>query len=149
MFAETRAGFPARVGPRYVSAILGRVTIWRPFKPISLNFFNLGQGWRTFLRANAVTADNSRRNSPVCGNKVYWHHISDYSSDVLASHIFWHPGRPTPVVLYCCSVSKILVVKSTYLCYSSIENFIKIRSAAVHLFHTTRRRARAISTSKM
>jgi len=147
MFAETYAGFPPGLA-RDTWAPLGRVIIWRPFKPISLNIFNLGEGWRTFLRANVVTADNCRRNSSACGNKVYWHHISDYSSDVLASHIFWHPDDPP--------LSSGIVVLFQKYWPTSRPVFVLLfnrkfhkNQVTVHVFHTIRQKARAISTSKM
>jgi hypothetical protein len=34
---------------------------------LSLNILGIGRGWRTFLRAHAQTADNSRKNSFACG----------------------------------------------------------------------------------
>ena len=49
-------------------------TCWRPglannLAPLKTDIlFNLGQGWRNFLKARAETADNFRRNSFVCGN---------------------------------------------------------------------------------
>ena len=69
------------------------------------------------MRARAPVANNFRRNSFALGNTSlltpiivilsrvgtcgYQHHMSGYSSDVLAPLIGWHPGqllgRPSPI----------------------------------------------------
>lgn len=47
--------------------------MWAPWAGVhshqySLQFYGLGQGWRTLLSVHAQTADNIRRNSFMCGN---------------------------------------------------------------------------------
>lgn len=55
-------------GPRRVGT-LGRLIIWRPFKPIFCQiFFGLWQGWQIFLRAHPQNVDNFWRNTFVYGN---------------------------------------------------------------------------------
>ena len=53
----TRRAAPGNVGAP------GRLIIRRPLKPIPLNYFGLGQGWRNILRVRAKTAVNFGRNS--------------------------------------------------------------------------------------
>ena len=51
-------------------------------------------GWRIYLRAGAQTGDSFQTVFRVWKTWVYWHHISEYSTDVLASSISWRPGQP-------------------------------------------------------
>jgi len=59
------------------------VIIWRLYKHLFFLFvFSADENWRSCLRAHAQIVDNARKNL----SRVYWHHVSGYSSDILAPH---------------------------------------------------------------
>ena len=110
-----------RDGPRHVGTPGRLITLW-PIKPIIFKLFRPTKFLARFcLKARVQVANNFRRNSFALGNTSlltpkllilsrvetcsYQHHISHYSSDVLALLIGWHPGQlpgwhsPIPALL--------------------------------------------------
>lgn len=47
--------------------------------------------WRSFWKARTWILNNFRWSYFACGNPIYWHHIFDYSSHLLATCIVWRP----------------------------------------------------------
>jgi hypothetical protein len=81
--------FIARDGPRRGSAT-GRLQIWPPLKSIFFKHFWPGTGLVKIFEGACPNC----RFSFSCGNlSLLIHHVSDYSSDVFAPLIFWHPGQ--------------------------------------------------------
>jgi len=89
-----------KVGQRRV-ATPGRLIIWHPFKPTVFKLVSRRTRLEKPVSARALNVDTFGDILSRVETWVYWHYISDYSSDVLA-----------PIICYC-FFSPALVVNAT------------------------------------